>query len=389
MPCGVLSSNNDTLIENRSYDQDINPTGSISYSGPDSRIEKVDRLETFGQCTIGYYKLKREGKLLPFTNFSQYMVKGSQTGTHETFKVRPGADVRQGNVPIWIRTGEGLDFWVPSKVYLSSFAPDCSYELQKAAAKVYADGSHDTLTFLAEFSKTRKILMDTLGTIYKYLLRPKRPHLTAPGAWLLGRYAWRPLVSDLESLRDAINRLSDKERSRMKAHAETRYTEKVEESFAVDTYAAYTTDSRVIDINISARGSVIADFTPPVFSFNVARTAWEFVPFSFVIDWVLNIGQWIAASSFMLMNTERCSGAGYKIDGVCTTDWQVTSWKPTYSGTLQMSSDCQFDLTGRYPKAIPHVPLYRFRVDELKYLDLAALIWQAFHRKLPLGSLRL
>ena len=149
--------------------------------------------------------------------------------------------------------------------------------------------------------------------------------------------------------------------------ARTRYTERTGESriftknwdvteassgslASVDKHYRYT-------IDVSARGSVVADIRPPRVQFNLAATAWEMVTLSFVVDWFISIGRWISALSFLLLQREHYGSAGFRVtyyaeafhdNIVMAPNWTLIRYEAmgTSSGTL----------VKRWPLSIPLLP---------------------------------
>ncbi len=125
----------------------------------------------------------------------------------------------------------------------------------------------------------------------------------APNRWLEYQYGWKPLLSDVYTACKEINEKDKKEESRTYYHVKARVSDskKVQssESRFAGTRSIYT-DSHQFD------AFVRFDFRPNsdmgLFQeldewgvLNPAEIAWELVPFSFVVDWAVPVGDFLSA----------------------------------------------------------------------------------------------
>jgi hypothetical protein len=246
------------------------------------------------------------------------------------------------------------------------------YHLQSAAAKIYSQG-HDTLTFLSELGKTRKMFQQVGGKIVN-ITRGLSPNKIAK-YWLEGRYGWRTLAYDLNDLHHAVTEFDYRRRI---------YSERSGSSYEeseTDTQVGSKVDGfnlalyRTSNVTYSLRGSVAALFTPARFSFNPVVTAWELVPFSFVVDWVYDVGTAIEAASFMMTMSKYTASIGYKVDYDITFT-EVASSNAQYS---DVTGDVSYRYIGtvvnRTPTSITNLAprLTYQRLSNAKLADLAAL----------------
>lgn len=129
--------------------------------------------------------------------------------------------------------------------------------------------------------------------------------------WLEGRYGWRPLAYEVMAMFDAAAQ-GDNQRITVR-------TWNGAEPFSrTDTYRSWTTGYVAGSINGEFSGSRInrygqtGDFNFSVSNFardyglfDVVGTAWEAVPYSFVVDWYINIGEMLGALQAFVMLDER------------------------------------------------------------------------------------
>lgn len=117
------------------------------------------------------------------------------------------------------------------------------------------------------------------------------------------RYAIRPLVADLDSVCKAWNE-SRHSRTRLTARGRAQDSDTVSDTLT-DTTRFGSTDlhcSRQSSINVEVRCGILYDVDVSALSklqtwggVDIASSAWELVPFSFIIDWFCNVGTVISS----------------------------------------------------------------------------------------------
>lgn len=163
---------------------------------------------------------------------------------------------------------------------------------------------------LAEYRETSRMFIDAvrdLSSLYRDIRRGRLDRLLARGSsrnaassWLLYRYGITPLVSDLQGSLEALERARDTSllyRFRWQSsqtvddyqHGSSPYPVpfdkpiRVNEKIRVKDIAWVQYDSAVLQ-NMSALGLT-----------NPAQLAWEVIPFSFVLDWFVNVGDYLSS----------------------------------------------------------------------------------------------
>lgn len=113
--------------------------------------------------------------------------------------------------------------------------------------------------------------------------------------WLEGVYGWQPLIGDIRGACEEINRKRQDVIYRM-VEAEASLKKEDKDKFST-TYESYQTDS---ESRFMVKYAIYFSVTEPGFHTlgrlgvsNLAAVAWELVPWSFVVDWLLPIGNWI------------------------------------------------------------------------------------------------
>jgi len=316
-----------------------------------------------------FHRRRKAGELLCKTPFDRYECSGSIALSYDlTQYVAP-------NTFHYYHTGTyGKSNWYRTADDLKAIAPQLDLRLvQDAAAKIMSE-SHDTLTFLAELGSTREMFVNLL----KRLLRLDIPKnlVSMSNAWLEGRYGWRTFVYDLEDLNKALSRLKEEQKSRYNKSKRFVYQDLWSDviPFSDQAINGYFVDTNTV--TVSTRGSVTADIDIPTFSFNPVVTAWELVPYSFVLDWFWNVGRALSALTFITLNTKYVASIGYSIDYERERNLQVSSWKTGWSGTYAVQSKYTGQLKYRIPCHVPYTPYLNVRLSDYKILDLLAMLVQ-------------
>lgn len=377
MPCGTK------VTGSLEPDTEMSTTTISGYTNTtyDEEIEtSVEYLSTTGECLPNFNSRVRKGELLPMTNFSQLKVSGETSG-YKDYKYFPlNPDNHYTNPNFGMRTAFEVD-WHLDRNHLAQHIPDFSNEVSAAAAKIY-DTGHDTLTFLSELHKVRDMI-SRMGESIARLATGRKvdpSFFSVPGKWLEYRYGWRTLIFDLEELNETLGNLHE-ERKRFKERSGTSFTKlEAEGPTVIETSAVARHERTYIDhIEVGVRGSIVADIEPPQFKFNPITTAWELIPFSFIIDWVINIGTYISSLSFLASTQKYYAAGGYQITMHRKTidEWVYTE-PSTQDGTYIAFGECTATLTERVPTTVSLTPPTKLKFDGYKLLDIVAILIQRF-----------
>jgi hypothetical protein len=318
-----------------------------------------------------HLRVKR-GELLCKTPFWKTSRTGSVSGGYYVAHI-VGPDTYES-----IGSGEFCrngDSWARDlQTIYDSHIPELEKSLvQKAAAKIMSQ-SHDTLTFLAELTDIKKLFTGCVSKLLRLKLPEKVTDVT--NLWLEARYAWRTTIMDLQSLNDAIMRLGDEQKKRYSKSARTVYEDSIASYTPYSDASGEFSTEMVDELKIEQVGSVTADISIPEFSFNPVVTAWEIVPYSFVIDWLLNVGQAIIAASFLTLNQHYAASIGYKVTMITTKSYSVINWNPSYSGGVDWQGSCTNVVKYRHPCEVPYTPYPRFAINLSKIMDLLSMLAQ-------------
>jgi hypothetical protein len=128
----------------------------------------------------------------------------------------------------------------------------------------------------------------------------------------------------------------------------------------------------------SIRGSVIADIEVPAFQFNPVQTAWELVPFSFVVDWFFTVGDSLSALSFAATQKAYSAAAGFSVNVVREYSTYISDEYYGYvsgPGNYQ-TGHCEATYEHRRPCILPYQPRLTVKLNNLKIIDLLTLVLQ-------------
>jgi hypothetical protein len=263
------------------------------------------------------------------------------------------------------------------------------YAVQQAAANIYSSG-WDALTFLAELRKTATsfaTIQDRLASMLKRArTRANRRGVKlllddAASLWLESRYQWRTLLYDIE---DFALTLAEFDEKRKRFSERSGWSTQTSDSYTYDTSDVNQWWTTLVDTtyDISVRGSVVADIQPPKFGGNPVTTGWELVRFSFIVDWIINVGNWLESLSFLAMQSAYTAAGGVHISATRETAIETSGLSNPGLNSLdiEFNSHCKVEYTLRVPTSISLKPQSKIRLNVPKVVDLWALIYRAIRR---------
>lgn len=333
---------------------------------------KYNFKESNGWNIPDYHKRKERGELLPFTPWNQWEVSTSQSVPEDHVIYNGIEHLRDGNFAL------PPEYWWIDIQDLKDLADglETDYWVQAAAAKIYSSG-WDALTFMAELGKTIAMFRGLVQRLVQYILDGHLDKL-----WLEGRYGWRLIYFDIKDVEEAIRNL-DESRTRFKESAG--HTEEYTEVSSLDDlgYGSRSFDfQRTRQFEIGTRGSIVADISPPKVAFNPVTTGWEVIPWSFVLDWCINIGQYLEAMSFLAYSSKHTAAGGIHITCEQTVNLVSQTWNPGFSGRgMTFSSSGLAKYTVRTPTSVSFSPFTKLRLEAFKVTDLIALLAGALRGK--------
>lgn len=261
--------------------------------------------------------------------------------------------------------------------------------------------SYDLLTELAEMREIPKLVTSACESMYNILTNlkksfkikdlkragilrpidllthPERVFRNIANMWMGYRYGVMPLVYSMRDILKTIDRGVNMV-NRKARYITPRRTSTQQPSPAYDyKWSAY-------EGQIIIRGNIFQHFdfdTVANFSgigFNPAVTAWELIPYSFVFDWFVNMGDYITRSTAIPMN-DGYSGCMSKRSKYTRTTWVHFKADDKY---ISASNYIPTNWWGSTPDQLPQIkiarpeesqPLYRDEVDEYERWMLFSL----------------
>jgi hypothetical protein len=350
-----------------------------------------DYWKTTGDEVVGFYAKQRAGELLPVNSYRQLRSKSTFSGsrTYTSYTQQTGGDVITNyNQPL-----PHTNNWpyTPPENYVTFTQSGLENRLDAAVidnlttrAIVGIQSSvHDSLTFVAEFHKVVSMFRNAGNTLAK--LTSKTDPKDWSSLWLEGRYGWRTLWYDMNSVNDAIRHL---ERSGDFYRKVAGQSESFDETQEFDHTLLNAEMKNVINstFHVNYRGFAVSKIVPPAFGGDILDTAWELIPWSFVVDWFVDIGFKISYISGRWTEADYVSGYGTKITGNALWTNYIDSksgrtniggsWYDLDSNTAVVVMEAE--LLVREPFTPSLSPNLNIRLDDFKIVDLISLITQIF-----------
>lgn len=353
------------------------------------------------QKTPGYFKAKRENTLIPCSpmNSSKTEHLWSPGYCHHNYRWSTGT--------YYEKIMEG--YWWPSSQQwgIAPTAPtiDVNVPLQEALSRAQSD-CYDALTMAAEFRKTVAGVVtlhsraQTIWTQFEDKVRSSSKSKRFRGMemaqilsaiWLELRYMWRPLVYDMIAAEEAYRRLTDGVETPLQRSYATRSSSSSTSRVVTSSSVSYKTSAaggmhantcrsvQSVTCDVTVHAAVGLKVTTREISMaDPIVTGWELVPFSFVFDWFVTIGDMLTA--FSPFATGQLQYATVSTTKVFTFRC-VNTLSPQSGSTLiteHSSIPCvqqRIDTTYNRVLSTP-VPTLAFDVnlDASKIVDLVALV---------------
>lgn len=351
-------------------------TGPIVWGNTATRYVTDDRQNWGGGSVSNFYKRVKAGELLPYCAYRKFEMLSFQNNCVITSRYVNGAT---DNTTGWSNGHPGVMPYLLSEddLFAQSLAYDAKPYVQAAAAKIASSG-FDLLTFVAELRQTYTMWRDVGKTITALL---NRSNGSAVNSWLQYRYGWRCLYYDMLNIQKLINSMDEK-RVRVKERVGRDYTSSNITQYTTD-WSSSTTVWQIEDrITCGVRGLVCADIDVPPIRINPFITAWELVKFSFIIDWFIQVGQWINTMTFLSAEEKHYACGSYALTCERTITKVSQQMKPYFSYTTWSINQSQkARLLLRVPTGIPLGLQTTLKLDAFKVADLVALVLQALKRR--------
>lgn len=236
----------------------------------------------------------------------------------------------------------------------------------------------DALTTAVESKQTwdmiKNVRRDAKDLISEALRGGKHTVKAASDAWLAWRYGWQQLGYDCKNIADFVKRPLTGLRVTGQSGESSSWSDESSGMISASTHAIDTYEDRV-DWDISYRARVVAQYRLDTLNYvaDVPLTLWEKIPYSFVADWFVNIGDVLAAWKLRRVTSGIVCSVGtrsmaerlhtyHRSSAGCTVNFAAP-----YRETLEMKT--------RVPHGIPNlIPSINVNLTGPRITDVAALL---------------
>lgn len=291
--------------------------GPWTTSATDSYREG-EKKTVYGFNTNNYHALLRQGAFIRSTPYNHVVERWTtHAGTYNYTAYKSPAYTTPSHQYRWVDAITGtpllkrnvsgasaVTFTDPVKPDFSSLG-DLPKNLVNSAISQIRSQQFDALTQLAElrdlprlFKSFYTIFMDLFNAFKRGSISKKewKRLFDAPGHWLTYRYGIMPVVL---AINDILAMLADKEASRFFSNRQSSSTGS---SYVVtqvnnnsSSFWVYGRHSVTTDYQVAGVARLYYKDGRPKLAGDLMVTTWELVPFSFVVDWVLNVGTLLAS----------------------------------------------------------------------------------------------
>lgn len=348
-----------------------------------------------GLKTPNFHRRKNSGELLRATTFSKFDsvsqirdTVGSNTYTLGYGYTKSGPWMPKGvlgsvptNLMPPLLTEEQMDLFGPSQ-------DDLDGVVLNAAAMF--EGDFMAMVFYAERKKAVDLVVNLIPRLQEALLRTSRyGGAKAAGWWLEAKFGWTPLYHDVKALWDLLNRPKRPMRETRTANRayfpssvnllrSQTIPYSLTPSYGLSGYSGYEIAQEDTIVVSNVRGWVAMDHkvAPSRVTNNPFTSAWELLPYSWVVDYVLGVGDFLAAQSAVLGASAVTSSASYAVTVERTTRWTpVGPYLPNCTNGITHEVWSSATKVLRIPAGISNKPVYRtWSLDQLR--NLLALLRQ-------------
>lgn len=242
-------------------------------------------------------------------------------------------------------------------------------------------GSLDLSIDFAEAGKTRQMIRQAYKVVDFARGLKKSLSGTVANKWLEYQYGWKPLVSSVYGVFDELMEKSIARELTVTLRARRRLSETFNTTFAPEGYDTILNTSRNkyrqeigVVLKPGAMSPSVANYT----SLNPLSIAWELLPYSFVVDWFVNVGGYLRnAETAMIYGRSFVRGwstYGYRSDQEINRSGSGPYYVARSKGSSTLCKKQRSKLTS-YPS--PRLPvLNTFGLGSTRLLSAAALLRQ-------------
>lgn len=387
--------NNDVKVTSLlKYRQILPPLSTVVTEQTISLVSKLDNRRYVGWRIPHFHRRVRSQKLMPHTDWTRVEIQGSASGSYNAVVLSGSVQRHYWSEGLWF---SDVNDWLMSEDTLTAVANSLDianigpYLIQKAAAKMYGRG-YDALTALVElrelpqlFVGTARRLVDCVKVVKRFCKRKKLDwravSLSTASDWLQSRYGWRTTLYDIDEISQMIANYNLKQAEVLADCSREQHS-----STSTSTYdhpkTRWVLHNTVSDsVMLKLVGSVNALINVPKLQFNPLTTAWEATKLSFVVDWVVGVGDALQAASFLMHQNKYTASYGYRVEINRIVTSSITPNEKLISGGQAQSATVRGVYDRRHPSTVSLIPRYKLKLNAYKVADLVALMRQALRRK--------
>jgi hypothetical protein len=175
---------------------------------------------------------------------------------------------------------------------------------------------------VAEYKQTLRMFLKPQNSLFKFFNKngKKMSKLSPENAWLAYRYGLKPFIKDVSGIIEGLSKTTGLKRVTTRAKGEISRQESIN-TVSTRGVTTVTINNQTID-TVRVRAMSLDEYVATTAS-NIGFTAkglitvpWELVPYSFVADWFVNVGDYLNALA---------PAPGYNQLGSCYTVERITS----------------------------------------------------------------
>lgn len=252
------------------------------------------------------------------------------------------------------------------------------------ALATVAESGKSYRSMLGIYGRLRKILRHARRLRVEELAKELSPKEIA-NRWMEVRYAIRPLIYDAYGIANSLQKNRGYERRTFRGSAVGSTSESDVVNGVGIAGRVLHNCNRTNTLESSARAGVLCDVSIndlTVFGVDqLFETAWELAPLSFIVDWFVNVGDWIAAHTPNAGVNQRASWVTTK--GVLTQTvsggqayWSLLSSQEAVSLSMCSSSKTKVstEIIRSVDPSISSFPAVDMRLDTFKLTDLGIIL---------------
>lgn len=356
-------------------------TNDVSYSGQQTVKTITDVI------TPGFHTLRACGGFLPLNPVTIETITETRTAGSgdESWNFTGGCYRDQQVGSKW-----SLNAWL---VALPPYDEDILDVVVTEAIANSREAIFDALTTAAEMGQTGRLLVNAFLDIKRFARRAaefaarrgrglsrKQILKLFSSKWLEYRYGWLPLLYSAE---DLVRSLESELQKDDIVSGKSRVVTDLSDTEVKSQYFPSTgtlSQTHTLTGTRTYRGAAYSTIGSPELAksgLDPLVTGWELIPFSFVVDWFVQVGTWLKAVSPFAGAQELGSMASVKDEYVLE---QFDNWAfnaPGHTGSFTgRSTKLEVERYHRFARSGGSLPSWNPRLTKVRIVDLLALVYQ-------------